>query len=1047
MSIFDGNIQSTASSSQIKKTLFNPANGVVYAVGEFNGIASQSTLQIDFKIASSTVIDWQENTDLDVSGLKFNSICKQGTWMIAVGNNAAIRESINGIDWVAPLGVAYTNSWGSLLATAANDFFLLAVGEDGAVAMRNLTSSRGDVYYNWQLLAANNSLTSHTGFLIAGANDAIEPCTFRAVVNRPGTNEFLVAGNNGIMFKYQDLGESYTPVAILVDDAEGRLDPVTKKIKQVNFTTDHILYLGHNGSYYLAVTANSNNGSYKIYKSQTGESTWDAATERWLSSWTLVHETTDKITDLVWQGNISSWAATKSNAAQTRGGLLTSSNGITWVSDAVIESAAATVADTAYQTLTMVGDSAFYLYGATKVTLLGTVAVTPAPEISVSTNILNLPAAAVGSETQRSVTITNIGSADLILTNLIISGAGAENFTVSGCSSSTIAAGSSCELIVKFSPTTASSLPASLFVYHNAASFPKIIDLVGETAVASIGIGPQQLTFEDVNIGSTAQRQVSISNTGTAPLIINSLTITGADSGQFSVAGCELANVQPSATCILLITFAPTSAGTKTASVNISHNASNSPSTIDLAGAGRVSELVFDTTSLILPGTPVGSTYTANITATNTSTEPITINNLQLTGTQSSDYSVSLISSTISAAASQPIQVVFTPSAAGARTAQLAVTHTGTNSPGMVSLIGNGVAGGAVAEYQGAVADYFVITYTFADGRDLDTRTSVVAPANQTGMLGWSRDGQIGNYLTWGGDNTGTGVESVLFNAVEFRQSFPALTSITLNFAAFWYGVVGVLPVSIDITSYVGGQMVKFGYSWNNPTATATNTNFIRYQKQISRYTNDRANNGQQIAQMVLDFADGTVQFIEAPVFSISSNLLEFGNVTANSTATSNLRITNNGSANLTISSAGLSNELDYSILSACTGTIAPEAYCDLSIRFNPTGNIAEQKTSNLTIVHNATTSPTVVSLTGNVVVVTDIIHSQPVSLFSMTSNNQLDFINSANVTSILTTISSNNQLDFINSANVTSIPVTIDSDNTATIGAAQPITLFTISS
>ena len=69
MSIFDGNIQSTASSSRIKKTLFNPANGVVYAVGDFNGIASQSTLQIDFKIASSTVIDWQENTDLDVSGL------------------------------------------------------------------------------------------------------------------------------------------------------------------------------------------------------------------------------------------------------------------------------------------------------------------------------------------------------------------------------------------------------------------------------------------------------------------------------------------------------------------------------------------------------------------------------------------------------------------------------------------------------------------------------------------------------------------------------------------------------------------------------------------------------------------------------------------------------------------------------------------------------------------------------------------------------------------------------------------------------------------
>ena len=64
-----------------------------------------------------------------------------------------------------------------------------------------------------------------------------------------------------------------------------------------------------------------------------------------------------------------------------------------------------------------------------------------------------------------------------------------------------------------------------------------------------------------------------------------------------------------------------------------------------------------------------------------------------------------------------------------------------------------------------ANADFFVITYTFTNGTDLDTRTSVSDPS-VGGRVGWGWSTTVGSptFMTFGGDNTGTGVESVLFD-------------------------------------------------------------------------------------------------------------------------------------------------------------------------------------------------------------------------------------------------------------------------------------------
>jgi hypothetical protein len=128
-------------------------------------------------------------------------------------------------------------------------------------------------------------------------------------------------------------------------------------------------------------------------------------------------------------------------------------------------------------------------------------------------------------------------------------------------------------------------------------------------------------------------------------------------------------------------------------------------------------------------------------------------------------------------------------------------------------------------------ADYIVLTYSFTDGQDLDTRTKVTVPnIGQTTLpdsIGWCCSDQWPKtgtpILTWGGDNTGIGFESVLIDLIEFKSQYPGQNTIVINSKAFWYGTLGTDPVTIQVTLYKGGTMVAdpTNYTFYNNTFTA----------------------------------------------------------------------------------------------------------------------------------------------------------------------------------------------------------------------------------
>jgi len=169
---------------------------------------------------------------------------------------------------------------------------------------------------------------------------------------------------------------------------------------------------------------------------------------------------------------------------------------------------------------------------------------------------------------------------------------------------------------------------------------------------------------------------------------------------------------------------------------------------------------------------------------------------------------------------------------------------------------------GVTVKQPAAQADFFVITYGFTNGGDLDTRTGFYAPAIP-GYVGWGQGNTV-TQLTWGGDNTGVGVESVLFDRVTFEAQNPGRTSVSIDLRAMWYGSVGTDPVTITVTSYKGGQMVRSGFTWANPTAEATYTDFTSTSKVVNLFSRQGSNIGQRVAIIDLDYAAGTVNYRES---------------------------------------------------------------------------------------------------------------------------------------------------------------------------------------
>ncbi|MFH2013176.1 MAG: choice-of-anchor D domain-containing protein, partial [Pseudomonadota bacterium] len=108
-------------------------------------------------------------------------------------------------------------------------------------------------------------------------------------------------------------------------------------------------------------------------------------------------------------------------------------------------------------------------------------------------------------------------------------------------------------------------------------------------SVGSISVSPTSRNFGNVTVGSSSAPQTfTISNIGTADLVLGTITHTGTNASEFSIPNdqCSGQTIPPAENCTVQVVFSPTSAGSKIANLSIPSNADTSALEVTLLGIG-----------------------------------------------------------------------------------------------------------------------------------------------------------------------------------------------------------------------------------------------------------------------------------------------------------------------------------------------------------------------------------------------------------------------------------------------------------------------------
>ncbi|OYT99266.1 MAG: hypothetical protein CFE40_05195 [Burkholderiales bacterium PBB1] len=611
-----------------------------------------------------------------------------------------------------------------------------------------------------------------------------------------------------------------------------------------------------------------------------------------------------------------------------------------------------------------------------------------------------------------------------------------------GTCATTVGTGLSCTILVNFTPTASGTRTGTLNISHNNTLTPVVIALSGTGAGAAApapvaSISPTSLTLASTAVGNTsASQSVTVSNTGTAALTLSALTLSNTADYIISGGTCAAGgSVAAGANCTISVAFKPATTGTRTGTLGITHNAAGSPGSVSLTGAATAAPapVASQTASLAFGSQNVGSAGTPQTaTLTNTGNAALVLGTMSISsGTEFSILSGGSCANgaSIAAGASCTVSVGFTPSVAGARSANLVITHNATGGQSTTSLSGTGVALTPVIGVSPTTLTFSqTVNTTSADQTVTVSNTGTAPLAISALTLGGTQasDYRIssGGTCTAGGSvavsgsctvrlafaptaigarnanlsiaHNATGSPStVTLNGTGTAAPQPtiSLNATTKTFTSQTVGTTsaaqtvtvtnsGSAPLGFTgftLTGTAAGDFTRGGTcATSTPLAAAsTCTVTIAFAptatgtRSATLTIASNASNGNAAVTL-----SGTATAAPAPAAALAPASLAFGNQTQSTTSTArNVTLTNAGTAALTISSITASAPFAISG-TTCGASLAAAASCTVSVTFSPTALGAASGSVSLT--SNAAGSPHSVGLSGTGVVASPVLAWNP---------------------------------------------------------------------
>jgi len=225
----------------------------------------------------------------------------------------------------------------------------------------------------------------------------------------------------------------------------------------------------------------------------------------------------------------------------------------------------------------------------------------------------------------QSVTVKNIGTANITMTSIVPSSSFSETDNCPG----SLAGGASCQVNVVFQPTTLGAVSGTLTLTDSDSSSPQTVSLSGTGVQPLVTLLPASLTFSTPQGGTSAAQTLTLANNGTVSVSISSITIAGTGAAAFAQTNNCPSSLAVNSSCSIGVTFSPPVGGTSfSAQVTVKDSDSSSPQTADLSGTG----------TLPVAGGPLSITETIHVTDTETFMLGATLNiaeNIRTTDTAS----------------------------------------------------------------------------------------------------------------------------------------------------------------------------------------------------------------------------------------------------------------------------------------------------------------------------------------------------------------------------------------------------------------------------
>ena len=322
---------------------------------------------------------------------------------------------------------------------------------------------------------------------------------------------------------------------------------------------------------------------------------------------------------------------------------------------------------------------------------LSAIAVSPQQQISLSSPTVDFGTVSVGTQGTQNLVITNAGAADLTVSMVALTGS---EFSLSGIATpKIISSAQTAALTLTFVPTAAGSASGSLAITSNDPANPTVnLPLTGSgtnTPMGQLTANPATLSFGNINTGSSASKQVVLTNTGNAAVKISQISATGSGFSASGIAVPSTLNASQSAT--LTVGFAPASAATALGTIIVTSDAKSSPLSIAITGSGVQAGLNVSPTTFNFGSLVEGQAKSQKFSITNNGSASLTIQDLVVSG---AGYSVSglTIPATLAAGQSASFTAEFAPTASGNLGGAVTISSNAPNSPAKVALSGTGVS-------------------------------------------------------------------------------------------------------------------------------------------------------------------------------------------------------------------------------------------------------------------------------------------------------------------------------------------------------------------